>query len=143
MMCIMRFAVRRDFPAICEVDPTLKSDQSRRDRIRAAIEEQSCFVVDRTVPVAYAMMDHRFFGRAFVWMIYVASSHRRRGIATELLTALETRCVSDRIFTSTNASNVPMQALLEKCGYITSGAVSYLDENDLEIVYSKIVEKNG
>jgi len=80
-------------------------------RIREAIEEQSCFVVDRPVPVAYAMMDHRFFGRAFVWMIYVAASHRRRGIGTELLTALETRCVSDRIFTSTNVSNVPMQAL--------------------------------
>jgi len=57
-------------------------------RIREAIEEQSCFVVDRPVPVAYAMMDHRFFGRAFVWMIYVAASHRRRGIGTELLTAL-------------------------------------------------------
>ena len=137
----MRFAVRRDLPSICRVDPTLKSDQSRRDRIREAIEERSCFVVDRTVPVAYAMMDYRFFGRAFVWMIYVALSHRRKGIGTELLTALETRCLSGRIFTSTNASNEPMQALLKKCGYVTSGAVLYLDENDLELFYSKIVKR--
>ena len=42
-----------------------------------------------------------------------------------------------KLFTSTNASNVSMQRLCESLGYVRSGVINNLDEDDPEIVYFK------
>ncbi len=43
----------------------------------------------------------------------------------------------EKLFTSTNLSNLPMQALLAKLGYTLSGVIHNLDEGDPELVYFK------
>ncbi|MFZ3368796.1 MAG: hypothetical protein WA239_16910, partial [Candidatus Sulfotelmatobacter sp.] len=43
-----------------------------------------------------------------------------------LLDEFEAQCKSGRIFTSTNLSNVPMQAFLVSRGYVLSGLVQDL-----------------
>jgi N-acetylglutamate synthase-like GNAT family acetyltransferase len=84
-----------------------------------------------------ACMDYGFFGRGFVSLLYVANAARRRGIGNKLLETLEKECTSDRIFTSTNLSNLPMQSLLNARSYVLSGVVKDLDAGDPELFYSK------
>ncbi len=87
--------------------------------------------------IGYGCMDHRFFGRGFVWLVYVLVYHRRRGWASKLFDAFEEQCKGTRIFTSTNLSNLPMQALLASRKYVLSGVIQDLDEGDPEVFYSK------
>ncbi|MEO0538637.1 MAG: GNAT family N-acetyltransferase, partial [Cyanobacteria bacterium P01_A01_bin.123] len=45
-------------------------------------------------------------------------------------------------FTSTNESNLLMQALMAKLRYIPSGIINNLDEGDPELVYFKRLDKS-
>lgn len=75
-------------------------------------------------------------------MLYVHSGWQRHGIGTKLLKHLETVCQTDRLFTSTNLSNVNMQALLAKLGYKLTGVIHDLDEGDPELVYVKYLQQS-
>lgn len=59
------------------------------------------------------------------------------GFGGKLLDHIESTCARDKLFTSTNTSNVSMQPLLEKKGFEKSGVIHNLDEVDPEIVYFK------
>ena len=50
---------------------------------------------------------------------------------------LESECKTPKIFTSTNLSNLAMQALLVKLRYKLSGTIHNLDPDDPELVYMK------
>lgn len=50
---------------------------------------------------------------------------------------LETVFQTEKLFTSTNLSNLPMQSLLVRLGYLLSGVIHHLDEGDPELVYVK------
>jgi hypothetical protein len=52
---------------------------------------------------------------------------------------LESECRTEKLFTSTNLSNLPMQSLLAKRGYKLSGVIDNLDPGDPELVYFKFV----
>lgn len=52
-----------------------------------------------------------------------------------MIAALISRCPQPKLFTSTNRSNLPMRALLLKAGFIESGYIENLDENDPELVF--------
>ena len=82
-------------------------------------------------------MNHGFFERGFVALIYVVPTHRRHKIGCDLFAECESRCKSTRIFTSTNESNLPMQLFLASRGYVLSGRVQDLDEGDPELFHSK------
>ena len=43
------------------------------------------------------------------------------------------------MFTSTNQSNLPMQRLCDRLGYVKSGYVENLDEGDPELIYVKLL----
>ncbi len=49
----------------------------------------------------------------------------------------ETRVTTRQLFTSTNQSNRPMQALLETRGYQKAGVIHHLDPDDPEIVFMR------
>jgi GNAT superfamily N-acetyltransferase len=85
----------------------------------------------------YAEMAPTFFNREFISLLNVHPSHRRRGVATALIKAVEARCRGEKLFTSTNLSNQPMQALLGKIGYRRCGMVEDLDEADPELIFVK------
>src|SRR3990172_5792197 len=72
-------------------------------------------------------------------MVYVDREFRRRGIGSALVRHMEQSCKTAKLFTSTNRSNKPMQALLDKLGYQPSGVIENLDEGDPELVYVKRV----
>jgi ribosomal protein S18 acetylase RimI-like enzyme len=87
--------------------------------------------------VAYAVLDYSFYGNGFISLVYVAESARRSGIGRALMRSLDQRCTTEKLFTSTNESNVPMRRLLESLGYEGSGIIYNLDPGDPELVYFK------
>ena len=89
--------------------------------------------------VGYGVLEYTFYACGFISMVYVHQHYRRRSVGQALLEALEKVCQTPKLFTSTNRSNLPMQALLAKRGYAQSGIIHNLDEGDPEIVYFKRV----
>ena len=87
--------------------------------------------------VGYAEVAPTFFQQQFVSLLTVHPEHRRQGVATALMRALEDRCGGGKLFTSSNLSNPPMQALLAKTHYRVCGVIEELDEGDPELVFVK------
>jgi RimJ/RimL family protein N-acetyltransferase len=56
---------------------------------------------------------------------------------------MEAASKDQKLFTSTNESNKPMQALLDQLGYERSGIVENLDEADPELIYFKELGKDA
>jgi ribosomal protein S18 acetylase RimI-like enzyme len=136
----LRSASPDDVEAIEALDPRAHVDEERRRFIRHAVAEGSAFVAERRGAagvVGYVVLEHTFFGHGFVSMLVVHPDHRRGGVGSALMRSAEGACRSARIFTSTNRSNRPMQALLEALGYVRSGIVDDLDPGDPELVYSR------
>lgn len=123
---------------ICAMDHIARVEEHRRRFIRESVSNGIAHVamVGGKV-VGYAVLEHSFFTRGFIAMLLIDPGHRHSGIGSVLVRHVENLCGSDRIFTSTNESNRPMQALLEKLGYTRSGIIEDLDPGDPELIYSR------
>ena len=75
-------------------------------------------------------------------MLYIHPDYRRQGMGSKLIQHVESMCKTEKLFTSTNQSNLPMQGLLNKSGFVPSGFIDNLDEGDPEIVYFKDIKKD-
>lgn len=75
-------------------------------------------------------------------MLYIHPEYRGKGIGSKLVRHVESLCKTEKLFTSTNQSNLPMQGLLNKLGYVPSSFIDNLDEGDPEVVYSKRIKKD-
>jgi len=138
---VIRLAVSTDIEKILAIDPSV---EARRTVVQGAINRSECFVAEKNgVLLGYGVMNHGFFERGFVRLVYVGAAHRRLGVASCLFDEFEAQCKTGRIFTSTNLSNVPMQAFLVSRGYVLSGLVQDLDEFDPEMFYSKRLRAGG
>ncbi|MEU3543785.1 hypothetical protein [Streptomyces paromomycinus] len=60
---------------------------------------------------------------------------RERGVGPCLLTAVETACTTDKLFTSTHVSNHPMRHLLRRVGRRPVGLLHGLDEEGPELLH--------
>lgn len=137
-MISIRPGVEADIEALCSLDLVARQDNERRGFIRREVVSGNCFVavIDKTV-VGYGVLSYTFYHNGCIDMIYIDSDHRRRGAGAALLKHMESLCKTPKLFTSTNLSNLPMQSLLAKLGYVLSGVIHNLDEGDPEIVYFK------
>ena len=135
---LTRTAIHEDEAAVLAVDAIAGAgDQERTRFLRDAIEAGECIVYDCDGRVlGFAVMKPRhFFGRDFIDLLFVASDARRQGIGRSLMRASLAGSTTPRVFTSTNTSNSPMQALLHSEGWWPSGELIGLDEDDPELVY--------
>ena len=132
-MVIIEKALSGDFEQIIAL-----ARPEQRSLIGAALGRGRCVVarVDGSVR-GFLVADDRFFGHTFVELLHVHPDFRRRGIATALMRAAELDAATEKLFTSTNQSNIPMQRLCEKIGFVRSGIVENLDEGDPEIFFFK------
>jgi ribosomal protein S18 acetylase RimI-like enzyme len=140
-MFSLRPATSLDIDALSAIDSLAQTDRRRREFITRSVAHGTCSVIDAHDGQAagYGVLDYAFFENGFVSMIYVDPAHRRQGAGLLLLRHLESLCQTPKLFTSTNLSNLPMQALLAKAGYRLSGVIHDLDEGDPELVYVKYI----
>ena len=134
----VREAVQRDLGELCAFDHVAREERTRVEFLRQSIEAGSCLVAAREQQLlGYGILDYSFFENGFLALLYVRQGQRRQGIGARLVQALEARCRTAKLFTSTNQSNLPMQALLKAMGYRESGIIHNLDPEDPELVYFK------
>lgn len=137
-MISIRPAVETDIEALCSLDLVAQQESQRREFIRREVASGNCLVaVLNGIVVGYGVLNYTFYHNGCVDMLYVHSNHRRCGAGTALLKYMESLCKTPKLFTSTNLSNLPMQSLVAKLGYVLSGVIHNLDEGDPEIVYFK------
>lgn len=137
-MISIRPAIKADIDALCAIDPIARRVNERRDFIRREIAAGSCVVAVMNETVAgYGVFNYTFYNNGWIDLIFVDSDHRRLGVGAALLKHIESCCMTAKLFTSTNLSNLPMQSLLAKLDYVLSGVIHNLDEGDPEIVYFK------
>ena len=134
----IRSATETDVAAMYAVDHMAAEEGSRRQHIRNWVSARCAIVSEiEGVVVGYAALEYTFFSQGFISMLMVEKDNRRRGVATALIARLEETCETDKLFTSTNESNKPMQALMKSLSYEPSGTVYNLDDGDPELFYVK------
>lgn len=132
----IRLAVTDDHTALCAIDTIAAEDPRRRVDIAGWTETGCCHLIEIEGEVAaYGVLAHHFFGHAFIEMLMVGASWRRRGLGAALIAHFQSMSSGSKLFSSTNMSNRPMQDLLVKAGFRPSGYIDNLDENDPEIVF--------
>jgi len=137
-MIAIRPAVENDINVLCSFDLIAQRENERREFIRREVISGNCFVaaLDEKV-IGYGVLNYTFFHAGNIDMLYIRVDHRRSGAGAALIRHMESLCKTPKLFTSTNLSNLPMQSLLAKLGYVLSGVIHNLDEGDPEIVYFK------
>ena len=134
----IRFATLDDVPAILLVDPLAEREERRYDYISQAIQGEmgrtvKVYILDGRL-VAFTVLGD-FFGHPFLELIATVPNRRRMGIASALLSDIETSLDDDRFFVSANESNTVMKDLLVSRGYRITGMVENLDPDDPEIFF--------
>ena len=122
---------------ICALDGIARQSAERWEFIRHAVETGECYIAIADGVAGYAVLEYSFFGQGFAALLVVKEDRRRQGVGAALMRHLEAQCRTPKLFTSTNLSNLPMQALLARLGYRLSGVIHDLDEGDPELVYVK------
>ena len=139
---MIRLARADDREAVCAIDVRLRDIPGRQTFIERAIAARECYMATLGDAVAgFVVLDRSFYEQPFVSLLIVDEQHRRRDIGSALMRHVESVCPAEKLFTSTNESNTPMQRLCDKLGYMRSGRIENLDEGDPEIVYFKRVQR--
>ncbi|MCH1995328.1 GNAT family N-acetyltransferase [Achromobacter xylosoxidans] len=136
----VRPASVEDVDSIIELDPIARQEPGRKAFIANAVAAGQCRVAvqaqDASAVIGYGILNKSFFENDFIPLIVVKASARRRGVATAIMTTLASQCTG-KTFTSTNASNIAMRQLLARLGFVESGHIENLDDNDPELVFVK------
>lgn len=141
-MFSIRPATNTDIDLICKFDHAAQQDRQRRAFVERTIGAGHCVVIEaQQQVVGYAVLEYCFYDQGFVSMLYVHPEYRRQSAGVKLIQHLESACQTPKLFTSTNLSNVTMQSLLAKLGYLLSGVIHHLDEGDPELVYVKYLKR--
>lgn len=137
-MISIRLAAEKDIAALYSFDAIAQRESERREFIHRVVKDGECYATVRDEKViGYGVLNYIFDYNGCIDMLYVDLNFRRTGAGSALLKRLESLCKTPKLFTSTNLSNLPMQSLLAKMGYVLSGVIHNLDKDDPEIVYFK------
>jgi ribosomal protein S18 acetylase RimI-like enzyme len=108
------------------------------DFVRRAIPREGVYVLEQGGNIiGVGILEYTFFKHGFISLLYVSPSARRTGAGESLLRYFVSICQTPKLFSSTDRSNRPMQALFAKVGFEPSGIIHNLDPNDPELVYYK------
>lgn len=132
-----RRATSKDFDTVVSLDRESFVGQDRGPLLAARLQSGEVILLERDGrALGYAVVRaHSFFGHDFLEILVVARDERRCGAGGFLLNSAVSLSSTERIFTSTNRSNSPMTALLDKQGWRLSGQLEGIDEEDPELVY--------
>ena len=144
--CTLTKATVADTESVQQLDALIVGNDSRAEYLPDCIIRGDCYVVRNNDGLAgFAVLEHKFFGNAFISLVMVHPEARRQGIATALIKHCQQIALTEKLFSSTNQSNKVMRQLFSKIGFISSGCVDNLDEGDPELFFycRKDVAKAG
>lgn len=140
MSMFTRIAKPEDIAALCALDTWLPQDPRRADEIDIWVRAGQAYIALMDgLPAGYGVLTHSFFHEGFVEMLMVGTRFRRQGIGAALVEHLARQCRTQRLWTSTNQSNLAMQSLLTRLGFTRSGIIEGLDDGDPELIWRKII----
>ena len=127
-------AMPGDLTAILAIDD--RAD--RATKVAEAVASGRCMVAHVDDQIVGFGVRGTFFGHDFLELLVVTEHRRRQGVGAALVEAFVARSPGAKVFTSTNASNVPMRALCEQLGFVEAGTIDHVDEGDPEVVYVRL-----
>ena len=137
-MITVEEATEQEVESIWALDGMVLGNRSREDFIANAVRAGQCSLARTGDMLAgFSVLEQSFYGQGFMSLLIVHPDHRRRGVATALIQRVESICPTRKLFTSTNESNLTAQRTFEALGFVRSGYIENLDEDDPEIVYFK------
>ena len=136
----VKYAQLSDLEPIVAIDQQVIGHANRRGEIEKAIREQACLIIKEGKATGFLLFNTQFFENAFVSLIIIAPEERRKGYASSLLKYFEKISPTEKIFSSTNQSNIEMQKVFQKNGYTPSGKIENMDPGDPELIYFKYKE---
>ena len=145
MDTLIDLALERDIEEMIALDALVIGKSSRRNLITQAVRENHGYAARRREQqqvVGFLLLHLHFFGYLFIDLLIVHPSFRGQHVGTALMQHIEPIYTPGKLFTSTNASNERMQRLCERLGYVRSGIIEHLDEDDPELVYFKRLSNN-
>jgi len=143
-MISMEKAMEKDLEMICTIDLVLLGNSRRRDFLANAVKADQCLIArSQDTIVGFGILERSFYGQGFISLLIVHPDYRKRGIATAVIQHIESICSTEKLFTSTNKSNLIAQQVFEVLGFVRSGYIENLDEGDPEIIYFKRLRGNG
>jgi ribosomal protein S18 acetylase RimI-like enzyme len=134
----IRLARADDFSALVALDAVASGDVARREAIADWIALGRCHVATDEAgdTVGYVALTRSFFRSPFIEMLQVARAALRQGIGRALMRhCVALTAVDQKLWTSTNRSNTPMQAPLWQLGFVQAGTFEHLDPGDPELIY--------
>ena len=135
-MLVIRLATPDDIEALRRLDTPLADGLERHADIALWVKRGQCFVAMRDgQAVGYVALTRTLFHNLFVELLMVAAPARRTGVGQALLRNCLSIAGEQKLFTSTNTSNLPMQGLVTQLGFLPSGRLDNLDEGDPELFY--------
>jgi len=141
MMILVEKATEQELEAIRALDVMVTGDVGRKDFLANAVRAGQCLVarIGGTM-VGFGVLDQSygpFNGQGFISLLITHPDHRRRGVATALIHHIEPICPTEKLFTSTDESNVIAQQVYESLGFVRSGYIENVADDDREIIYFK------
>ena len=136
----LREATTEDKPVVVDfaysLDKAEYIELKREEKITKAILNKECFVIlaDNRA-VGFVIFDYRFFDQGWIELIIIEEEHRGKGIGGRAFGLIGKQCKTNKVFTSTNSSNIQMQKALTKAGFSYAGKLSGLDDGDPELFY--------
>jgi ribosomal protein S18 acetylase RimI-like enzyme len=144
MRIIVKKATEKNLESIWTLDCMVLGNSSRKDFLTNAVRADQCWIAQIGGTVAgFGVFEQSFYGHGFISLLIVHPNHRRRGVATALIRRIESICPTEKLFTSTNESNLTAQRVFEALGFVRSGYIENLDEGDPEIIYFKHLGGNS
>ena len=138
----LKLATKKDKSLAIAIDYALDNEQhvllKREEKITKAISDNECFIVlAGNRAVGFVIFDYRFFGQGWIELIIIDKKYRGKRIGRQVFDLLCKECKADKVFTSTNSSNLRMQKTLTKADFIFAGKLEGLDYGDPELFYHK------
>ncbi|WP_299361989.1 GNAT family N-acetyltransferase [Winogradskyella sp.] len=139
----LRKATIKDKALVVDFDYNLNkvehTELKRAEKIAKAILDEECFIIlVNDIAVGFIIFDYRFFDLGWIELIIVEEKYRGKGIGGQAINLICKQSKTNKVFTSTNSSNIQMQKALTKVGFSFAGKLIGLDEGDPELFYFKI-----